>query len=94
MLAPWQGGGAAPAYETRTVDAASVADLQRAVDAATGPTVLLVRAPKPLLGGSTLTVSKPDIVITTAAAFDPTKRLEGPQVQVACGGATPLVAIK
>lgn len=73
----------------------SFAELQAHVDDAVGPTALLVRAAGPLAsGGRTLVVSKPDIVITAAAAYDPEgSALAGAAIPVACGVAKTLVAI-
>ena len=95
LRAPWQQGGAAPAYRTQAVSVAVFGDLQRHVDAAAGPTVLLVRGAAQLPAGQPLTISKPDIVITAAAEFDPAGGpFEGPALAVACGGLKTLVTIK
>jgi hypothetical protein len=95
LLGPWQAGGARPAYTTRTVTVGTFAELQRHVDAASGPTVLLVRATGPLNAGGMLVVAKPDIVITTAAAWDASGAgYSGQRIAVACGGAKTLVSIK
>jgi hypothetical protein len=84
-----------PSYVTRTVVLGSFAELQRHVDAATGPTVLLVRAAGPLTAGGMLVVEKPDIIITTAAAWDPSGAgYSGQRIAVACGSTKTLVAIK
>ena len=59
------------------------------------PPLLLVRGAAQLPAGQPLTISKPDIVITAAAEFDPAGGpFEGPALAVACGGLKTLVTIK
>lgn len=97
LLGPWQAGGAAPALKARAVTVASLADLQRFIDEAAGPTALLVRAAAagPLSsGGRTLVIDKPDVAITAAAAYEPGGAFKGQRIAVACGAAKTLVAIR
>jgi len=96
LRAPWQPAGARPAYQTRTVQISAFGELQRYVDEAAGPTVLLVRASQPLTASATLVIGKPDLIITAAASFSPEGApFEGQPIKVACGGgAKTLVAIK
>ena len=97
LLGPWQEGGAAPAFVSRAVTVATFAELQQHVDAADGPTALLVRAAGGGAlpgGGRALVVAKPNIVITSAASYDARGGpLKGPKLRVACGGARTLASI-
>lgn len=94
MLGLWQAGGPAPAYQPRVVQVSSFGELQQHVDAAAGPTVLLVRAAKPLAAAKTLVVSKADIVITAAEPYDPDGEFKGRRIAVRCDGVKTLVDIR
>lgn len=98
LLGPWR-QPAPPKFASRAVTVETFADLQSHVDAAEGPTALLVRVSPAAgagigSGGRTLVIDKPDVVVTAAAAYDPGGGpFKGQRVAVSCGAAKTLVSI-